>query len=82
MSIAPEKSRRHSADVQMYLSVNGHIFSIGQLGPDFLLLRDPIDHPAATGEIRLSIDGRERRWQVYLPDGMTAGKAETRIATT
>ncbi len=65
----------------MHLSVNGHIFSIGQLGPDFLLLDDPNDHPPTTAEITLSIDGRERRWQVFLPDGIVARQAETRIAS-
>lgn len=64
----------------MHLSVNGHIFPIGQLGPDFLLLDDTADHPPATAEITLAVDGRQKRWPVYLPDGITAGKAETRIA--
>jgi hypothetical protein len=65
----------------MQLRVNGHIFSIGQLGPDFLILDDPADCPPAEGEIALSVDGRERRWRVRLPDGVTAGKSETRLAS-
>jgi len=68
-----------STDVRMHLSVNGHVFLVGQLGPDFLILDDPIDHPPAEAEIRLSIDGRAREWSVDLPDGIIAGKPETRI---
>ena len=64
----------------MQLRVNGQIFSIGQLGPDFLILDDPADHPPAEGEITLSVDGRERRWTVRLPDGIAAGALETRIS--
>ncbi len=64
----------------MHLKIAGHVFSIGQLGPDFLLLDNPIDHPSAVGTITLRIDGREKSWPVYLPDGIVAGQAETRIA--
>jgi hypothetical protein len=64
----------------MALCANGHLFSIGQLGPDFLMLDDPVDHPPGQAEITMSIDGRTRRWSVYLPDGIAAGKPETRIA--
>lgn len=65
----------------MRLNVNGHVFSIGQLGPDFVILDAPIDHPPSDAEIALSIDGRERRWTVHLPDGVAAEKQETRIAS-
>ncbi len=63
----------------MQLRVNGRTFSIGQLGPDFLILDDPADHPPAEGEIMVSIDGRERRWTVWLPEGMRAGRRVTAI---
>ena len=64
----------------MQLRVNGHVFVIGQLGPDFMILDDPVDLPPAEGEISLSIDGRESRWSVQLPDGVAVGRLETRIA--
>lgn len=63
----------------MHLSVNGHIFRIGQLGPDFLILDDPIDHPPADAEVTMSIDGDVSRWSVRLPDGVSATRSETRI---
>jgi hypothetical protein len=70
----------YSADVRMQLCVNGHVLSIGQLGPDFIILDDPIDHPPAGAEVAMSIDGRERRWAVQLPDGVSASNPQTRIA--
>jgi hypothetical protein len=80
MSAPNLENQSYSADVRMRLCVNGRVFLIGQLGPDFIILDDPVDHPPAEGEIAVSIDGRERRWPVQLPDGVAAGKPETRIA--
>ena len=33
-----------------------------QLGPDFIILRETLDHPPSEAEITMSIDGREDRW--------------------
>lgn len=62
----------------MALSVNGHVLGVAQLGPDFIVLKDPIDHPAAPAEMALSINGHVKRWPIHLPDGITAGVPETR----
>jgi hypothetical protein len=70
----------HSADVQMHLSVNGHMLSIGHLGPDYVILDDPIDHPPTDAQISLSVDGKERRWAVRLVEGSSASQARTRIS--
>jgi hypothetical protein len=70
----------HSAEVHMQLNLNGFVLPIGQLGPDFLILRDPTDHPPAEAEIVMSIDGEERRWNVHLPDGISVDKVRTKIA--
>lgn len=63
----------------MELHVNGHILSIGQLGPDFVMLDDPTDHPAAEAEIAMWVDGHASRWPVYLVDGIARGQDRTRI---
>jgi hypothetical protein len=73
--------RGYSADVRMQLCINGHVLSIGQLGPDFIILDNPAQHPPADAEIALWIDGRERRWHVHLPEGIVAGKPETKISS-
>jgi hypothetical protein len=80
MSIANAKATGHSADVRMQLTVDGHILPSAQLGPNFLILNSPIDHPSAEAEISLCIDGYERRWTVWLADGIKAEQLETRIS--
>ncbi|MSU80309.1 MAG: hypothetical protein EXS16_19730 [Gemmataceae bacterium] len=64
----------------MSLSVNGFVLPIAQLGIGFMILDKPVEHDPATAEISMSIDGRERRWNVYLPDGITPTEPKTRIA--
>jgi len=62
----------------MQLSVNGHAFVVGHLGPGFVILDNPTDHPPAQGEMSMSIDGHVERWQVQLPDGISAQRLRTR----
>jgi hypothetical protein len=69
-----------SADVRMHLRLNGHVLPIAQLGPDFLVLKEPLDHPPADAEIDMSIDGQESRWPVYLAEGLVANRRKARIA--
>ena len=69
----------HSADVRIALAVNGQVFSVAKLGPDFVVLRNPIPHPPAEAELSLSIDGHEERWWVELIDGIVPGGGDTRF---
>lgn len=69
----------HSADVRIALAVNGHVFSVAKLGPDFFVLRNPTPHPPAEAELSLSIDGQEERWRVDLFEGIAAGGGDTRF---
>lgn len=80
MSAANLKSPGHSAEVRMELRLNGRVLPIAQLGPDFLILTDPVNHPPTEAEIALSIDGHESRWPVHLDDGLSASQARTRIS--
>ncbi len=63
----------------MYLLVNGSSLPIAQMGPDFLLLDNGIDHPPDRAGIVLRVDSSERRWEVLLPDGIKAGGARVNI---
>ncbi len=74
------KTHGHSADVRMQLNVNGHVLSVSQLGPDFLILKNPIDHPPTKAEIAVWVDGHERRWPVWLADGIKIGQREIGIS--
>ena len=75
---AEERARGYSADVRMYLTIRGDVLRIAQLGPDFLILRNTAEYPPCEAEITISIDGDERRWRVYLPDGISWVRVETR----
>jgi hypothetical protein len=69
-----------SARVEMQLLIDGATLSIGQMGPDFLLLDKSMDHPPAEATIVFSVDGSERRWRVYLPEGLATGRERVVIA--
>jgi len=68
----------HSAVVRMQLDVDGRTYRIGQLGPEFIILKNPTDHPPAEGKITMWIDDHVRCWRVWLPDGISAEKRRTR----
>jgi hypothetical protein len=80
MDASKQKSYGHSAEVHIHLYLNGRVLAIGQLGPNFLMLDNPIDHPPADAEIFLSIDGHEKRWRIRLIDGISSTKPKTRIS--
>jgi hypothetical protein len=64
----------------MQLRMNGDVFPVAQLGPDFLILDNPTDLPPGLGEIEVWIDGRHRRWTVEVPGGVRTGERETKIS--
>jgi hypothetical protein len=63
----------------MELRLNGSVLAISHLGPDYLILAEPVDHPPGRAEIAMSVDGRERRWAVHLPAGLSASSGRTSI---
>jgi hypothetical protein len=80
-SIFPFSSQGgHSARVKMRLLVNGLSLPVLQMGPDFLLVDQPISHPPAPASVVLQVDDSERRWNVTLPEGIAAGR--NRVAIT
>jgi hypothetical protein len=64
----------HSANVSMHLMLNGWTLPVAQLGPDFLILHEPVEHPPADAEMSLIVDGHEERWAVRLPKGVCIGE--------
>jgi hypothetical protein len=63
----------------MELRLNGDIVPVSQMGRDFIVVRQPFDHPPAEAEVFLAIDESENKWRVYLVDGISAGRRKTRI---
>ena len=64
----------------MRLLVNGSSIAVAQMGPDFLLVDAPINHPSGNASLVLQVDQSERRWNVHLPDGISAGSKRVAIA--
>jgi hypothetical protein len=64
----------------MELRLNGLTLPISHLGPDFLVLARPTDHPPADAEITLTIDGHPSRWPIRLPHGLSVSARRTTIS--
>jgi hypothetical protein len=71
----------HSADVRINLILNGDSIPVAQLGPGFLLLDAPTDHPPGPASIVLRVDQNERRWNVRLPEGISSRSKRVVIVT-
>jgi len=56
----------------MRLLVNGLSLAVAQMGPDFVLVDAPVNHPPADASLVLQVDQTERRWRVNLPHGISA----------
>lgn len=65
----------------MRLVLNGSSFRISQMGPDFLFVESPGDHPPARATIEMQVDGCQRTWEVTLPQGMKAGTERVLLGT-
>lgn len=70
----------HSAQVKMRLLVNELSLSVAQMGPDFLFVDAPVNHAPVAASLVLQVDQSERRWNVHLPNGISAGKKRVEIA--
>jgi hypothetical protein len=71
----------HSADVRITLIFNGHSIPVAQLGPGFLLLDAPGDHPPGDASIVLRVDQSEEFWRVRLPEGISADTKRVNIVS-
>ena len=80
-SIAPLSSQgSYSAQVNIRLLVNGLSLPVAQMGPDFLLVESPVNHPPASASVILQVDQSERRWNVRLPNGISADQRRVEIS--
>ena len=76
----PDYKNGHSAEVSIRLLLNGRSLPIAQLGPDFLILEQALEHPPSHAAISLVIDGHEDRLPVWLPQGLSVDKVEVRLS--
>lgn len=59
----------HSAAVTLRFIVGEASYELGQVGPEMLIFQDDCEVPPCDGEVVMTIDGREYRTKVQLPDG-------------
>ena len=64
----------------MRLLVNGGSIAVAQMGPDFLLVDAPINHPPGDATMVLQVDQSESRWNIRLPEGICAESKRVAIA--
>lgn len=65
----------------MRLLVNGYSIPVRQMGRDFLLIDSTVNHPPADASLVLQVDQNERRWNVRLPQGISANSNRVAILT-
>jgi hypothetical protein len=78
--IAISNNGGHSAQVKIQLLIDGGSVPVAQMGPDFLFIDAPFDHPPSEASLILRVDQSERRWDVCLPIGMSASSNRVSIA--
>ena len=66
----------------MRLLVNGLSLPVMQMGPDFLLLDTPMEHPPTDARLILQVDQTERSWPLRLPYGLSATAKRVTIAAS
>jgi hypothetical protein len=70
----------YSATVQMFLEIDGVRHDVSHMGPEFIILPQPPNHPPCEAIVGLSVDGRLKQWPVSLPDGLS--EASQRVRTS
>jgi len=64
----------------MNLQLGERKIRVAQMGPDFVILREPTSHPPATGIVTLEVDGRIRQFPVFLPRGIAQESKRVELA--
>ena len=70
------KSELFSAEVVIYLEIDGSRFEVAGCTGNICTLRKPVDHPPTHAQLVIIIDGNARRKEVYLDQGMSHESAD------
>jgi hypothetical protein len=71
----------HSAQVRMELRLNGGcVVPLAQMGPDFVIVKQPFDHPPTEALVYLRFDDSESSWRVQLAEGISTERRRTKIS--
>jgi len=69
----------YSAQVTLDLIHPAGRLSLGGVAPDWIMARTPTDLEPCEGTVVITIDGKEHRNAVHLPEGMSREKSKTPI---
>lgn len=69
-----------SAQVAIELRLPGRTVEASQLGPDFLILSEPMNHPPCEAIVVLAVDKNERLCPVLLPQGISSASPNVALA--
>lgn len=70
----------HSSTVRGWLVVDGNHLPLAQVGPGLCVLRHAIDvAPNTEAQLIIEIDGDQRRRDIILHEGITAGSAAAKF---
>lgn len=71
--------RHHSAEVHLWLITEHGAIRLAQIGPDYVIVADPLDLPPCKAEIVMRADNHELRWPVRLVEGIRATDLQTAV---
>lgn len=67
----PNSQHGYSAEVRLHLVVAGDEFSLSEIGPDGITLRNPMSLSPCEADVVMDVDDHRRVWRVWLPDGIS-----------
>lgn len=67
---------QHSAEIDMYLEIDGERLEVGQCLGNRCILQQPIDLPPCSAALVIVVDGKVHRREIYLRNGLSADVSE------
>jgi hypothetical protein len=64
----------YSPSIRITLELDGAAFDVAEVGPDHVTLRSPRECAPMRAVLIVNIDGRVKRRNVMLPEGIVAGR--------
>lgn len=77
---SPQPRTGHSAIVRPSLRIGPHTLHVSQMGPDFIILREPFSSPPCQAIATVEVDGISDTFPVDLPHGISSYSRQVVIA--
>jgi hypothetical protein len=73
------KGTSYSAEIAMFLQINGTRLNIAGCLDNTCILRDLTELPPCNAELVISVDGYEKRERIHLPNGVSRDRKDVEI---